>query len=83
MALDITLNPDFSQVESDQPQVTVNQRYEVQFPERRPFFIENADFFSTDSILVFTRRIVDPEGGIRLTGRSGEYGFGSILIKES
>ena len=83
MALDITLNPDFSQVESDQPQVTVNQRYEVQFPERRPFFIENADFFSTDSTLVFTRRIVDPEGGIRLTGRSGEYGFGSILINDA
>ena len=58
-------------------------RSEVQFPERRPFFIENADFFSTDSTLVFTRRIVDPEGGIRVTGRSGEYGFGSILINDA
>ena len=82
-ALDLTLNPDFSQIESDEPQVTVNERFEVQFPERRPFFIENADFFSTDSNLVFTRRIVDPEGGIRLTGRSGEYGFGSILINDA
>ncbi len=80
--LDVTLNPDFSQVESDQPQVTVNERFEVQFPERRPFFIENADFFATDSTLVFTRRIVDPEGGIRFTGRSGNYGFGSILIND-
>ena len=61
----------------------MNERYEVQFPERRPFFIENADFFATDSTLVFTRRIVDPEGGIRLTGRSGEYGFGSILINDA
>lgn len=82
MALDFTLNPDFSQVESDEPQVTVNERFEVQFPERRPFFIENADFFATDSTLVFTRRIVDPEGGIRLTGRSGNYGFGTILIND-
>lgn len=80
--LDVTLNPDFSQVESDVPQVTVNQRFEVQFPERRPFFIENADFFATDSTLVFTRRIVDPEGGVRFTGRSGNYGFGSILIND-
>ena len=80
--LDVTLNPDFSQVESDQPQVTVNERFEVQFPERRPFFIENADFFATDSTLVFTRRIVDPEGGVRFTGRSGNYGFGSILIND-
>ena len=80
--LDLTLNPDFSQVESDQPQVTVNERFEVQFPERRPFFVENADFFSTDSTLVFTRRIVDPEGGLRFTGRQGPYGFGAILIND-
>ncbi len=80
--LDLTLNPDFSQIESDQPQVTVNERFEVQFPERRPFFLENADFFSTDSILVFSRRIVDPEGGIRFTGRSGNYGLGVILIND-
>ena len=83
MVLDFTLNPDFSQVESDEPQVTVNERFEVQFPERRPFFVENADFFATDSTLVFTRRIVDPEGGLRFTGRSGNFGFGSIVINDA
>lgn len=82
MVLDITLNPDFSQVESDEPQVTLNERFEVQFPERRPFFVENADFFATDSTLVFTRRIIDPEGGARFTGRAGNFGFGSILIND-
>ena len=82
MVLDVTLNPDFSQVESDEPQVTVNERFEVQFPERRPFFVENADFFATDSTLVFTRRIVDPEAGLRFTGRAGNYGFGAILIND-
>ena len=80
--LDLALNPDFSQVESDQPQVTVNERFEVQFPERRPFFVENADFFATDATLVFTRRIVDPEGGLRFTGRSGPWGFGSMLVND-
>ncbi|GIT21994.1 MAG: hypothetical protein CM1200mP40_16760 [Gammaproteobacteria bacterium] len=80
--LDVTLNPDFSQVESDEPQVTVNERFEVQFPERRPFFVENADFFASDSILLFTRRIVDPEGGIRFTGREGDYGLGAIFIND-
>ncbi len=80
--LDLTLNPDFAQVESDEPQVTVNERFEVQYPERRPFFVENADFFATDSILLFTRRIVDPEGGMRLTGRSGQWGFGTILMND-
>ena len=83
MVLDLTFNPDFSQIESDEPQVTVNERFEVQFPERRPFFVENADFFATDSTLIFTRRIVDPEGGLRFTGRSGDYGFGSILINDA
>jgi hypothetical protein len=80
--LDLTLNPDFSQVESDEPQVTVNERFEVQYPERRPFFVENADFFATDSILLFTRRIVDPEMGMRFTGRSGPWGFGTILMND-
>jgi hypothetical protein len=80
--LDFTYNPDFSQVESDQPQVTVNQRFEVQFPERRPFFLENADYFATETPLVFTRRIVDPEAGIRLTGRQGPWGIGTMLMND-
>jgi hypothetical protein len=68
LVLDVALNPDFSQVESDEPQVTTNQRFEVFFPERRPFFLENASFFQTPINLVFTRRIADPRMGIRLTG---------------
>jgi hypothetical protein len=80
--LDLTLNPDFSQVESDEPQITVNERFEVLFPERRPFFVENADFFATDSNLVFTRRIVEPELGLRFTGRSNGWGFGSIVMND-
>ena len=45
--LDMTANPDFSQIESDQPQITVNQRFEVFFPETRPFFMENSNYFQT------------------------------------
>jgi hypothetical protein len=80
--LDLTYNPDFSQVESDQPQVTVNERFEVQFPERRPFFLENADYFTTETPLVFTRRIVDPEAGLKFTGRLGPWGVGTMLIDD-
>ncbi len=43
--VDLTANPDFSQVESEDPQITVNQRYAVYFPEKRPLFLENEDFF--------------------------------------
>ena len=80
--LDFTYNPDFSQVESDQPQVTVNERFEVQFPERRPFFLENADYFATETPLVFTRRIVDPEVGLKFTGRQGLWGVGTMLTND-
>ena len=54
LSFDVTLNPDFSQVESDDPQVTVNQRFAVFSPEKRSFFIENAGFFATP-INLFSR----------------------------
>ena len=74
--LDLTANPDFSQVESEDPQITVNQRFEVYFPEKRPFFLENEDYFRTPIDLFFTRNIQDPSGGIRLTGKEGPYSVG-------
>jgi hypothetical protein len=74
--LDLTANPDFSQVESDQPQIVVNQRFEVYFPEKRPFFLENTDFFRTPINLFYTRNVQDPSAGIRLTGKDGPYSVG-------
>jgi hypothetical protein len=74
--LDLTANPDFSQVESEDPLITVNQRYAVYFPEKRPFFLENEDFFRTPMDLLFTRSIGDPSAGIRLTGKDGPYSLG-------
>ncbi|MFQ5768194.1 MAG: DUF5916 domain-containing protein, partial [Acidobacteriota bacterium] len=82
LALDVTLNPDFSQVESDDPQVTVNQRFEVFFPEKRPFFLENASIFQTPINLLFTRRIADPSRGVRLTGKRGRTTLGALLIDD-
>ncbi len=79
--LDLTANPDFSQIESDQPQVTVNQRFEVFFPEKRPFFEENANYFQTPINLAFTRRIVDPKWGVRLTGKNGPWGVGALVAE--
>jgi hypothetical protein len=76
--VDMTANPDFSQVESEDPQITVNQRYEVYFPEKRPFFLENEDFFRTPMDLLFTRSIGDPSAGIRLTGKDGPYSVGLL-----
>ena len=78
LTLDVAVNPDFSQVESDAPQVTTNQRYEVVFPEKRPFFLENANYFATPEQLFFSRRIVDPLFGARLTGRIGNWTIGAL-----
>jgi hypothetical protein len=77
--LDVTANPDFSQVESDDPQVTVNQRFEVEFPEKRPFFLENSNYFQTPIQLLFTRRIADPKWGMRLTGKDGPWSVGTLV----
>ena len=77
--IDATANPDFSQIESDQPQVTVNQRFEVLFPETRPFFQENANYFQTPINLAFTRRIADPKWGVRMTGKDGPWAAGFLV----
>ncbi|HXG95147.1 MAG TPA: DUF5916 domain-containing protein [Blastocatellia bacterium] len=82
LTLDVTLNPDFSQVESDEPQVTINQRFEVFFPEKRPFFLENAGFFQTPENLFFSRRIADPQFGARLTGKLGHWALGAIAMDD-
>jgi len=82
LTLDVTLNPDFSQVESDEPQVTINQRFEVFFPERRPFFIENAGFFQMPIPLFFSRRIAEPQFGARLTGKVGRWVLGGLVIDD-
>ncbi len=80
--LDLAVNPDFSQVESDEPQITLNRRFEVFFPEKRPFFLENAGFFNTPINLLFTRRIADPQFGARLTGKKGPYSLGVLLADD-
>ncbi|MEZ0333925.1 MAG: DUF5916 domain-containing protein [Gemmatimonadales bacterium] len=73
-ALDATMNPDFSQVESDAAQVTVNERFALFYPEKRPFFLEGIELFGTPQTLVYTRRIVNPKGGLKLTGKFGQLG---------
>lgn len=82
LTLDVTVNPDFSQVESDEPQVTVNRRYEVFFPERRPFFVENSGFFQTPENLFFSRRVVSPRFGARVTGKIGAWSVGMLAMDD-
>jgi hypothetical protein len=82
LTLDFTVNPDFSQVETDDPQVTINQRFAVFFPEKRPFFIENAGFFETPMDLFFSRQIADPQFGGRMTGKIEKWTVGALAIDD-
>lgn len=66
-----TVNPDFSQVESDAAQIDVNTTFALSFPERRPFFQEGSGLFETWLDAVYTRSINDPIGAAKLTGRAG------------
>jgi hypothetical protein len=84
--LEGTINPDFSQVESDSFQVEVNQRFPLFFSEKRPFFMEGMGSFELagvggDAVMrtaVHTRRIVDPFWGVKTTGTAGKMGFGLL-----
>lgn len=71
-----TVNPDFSQVEADVAQLEVNERFALSYPERRPFFLEGADVFGTPQSMVFTRTVVDPVAGAKLTGKQGGSAYG-------
>jgi hypothetical protein len=82
LTLDVALNPDFSEIGTDDPKVQVNQRFEVVYPERRPFFLENASIFTMPEDLFFSRRIVDPQFGAKLTGSVGRWGLGILAADD-
>jgi hypothetical protein len=71
ISLDATINPDFSQIEADAGQVTVNERFALFVPEKRPFFLEGIELFSTPNQLVYSRRVVEPRAGAKVTGKVG------------
>ncbi len=73
LTLDATINPDFSQVESDAGLVTINERFALFFPERRPFFLEGIELFASPNNLVYTRTVANPLAGTKLTGKFGAW----------
>lgn len=76
--IDATINPDFSQVELDSPQLAANAQFALFFPEKRPFFLEGADILSAPQNAIYTRSIGDPAWGVRATTR-GDGGDFTIL----
>ena len=84
LTADFTANPDFSQIESDLPQIEINQRFPLFFPELRPFFLEGAEIFNIPAPvnLVHTRTLVDPNLGAKLTGKVGKTTLGVMLADD-
>ena len=84
LTADVTFNPDFSQIESDQPQIEVNQRFDLFFPELRPFFLEGAEIFQFRGPvnLVHTRTITNPRYGAKLTGKAGNTTVGVLYADD-
>ena len=81
LTADFTLNPDFSQIESDRPQIDVNQRFPLFYSELRPFFLEGQEIFESPGPVTFihTRTIVDPRFGAKLTGKVGKTMVGLVV----
>ena len=84
LTADFTVNPDFSQIESDRQQIEVNQRFPLFFSELRPFFVEGSEIFSITAPVTFvhTRTIVDPDYGAKLTGQVGRISLGALTAND-
>ncbi len=73
-----TANPDFSQVETDVGQIPGDPRFVLFFPELRPFFVEGSEQFDAPNQLVYTRRIVQPLGAVKVTGKIPNVDIGLL-----
>lgn len=82
VSLNAAVNPDFSQVEADAAQLEINTRFALFYPEKRPFFLEGGDLFQTPANAVYSRTIVDPRWGLKLTGKENRSAFGIILAQD-
>ncbi len=83
LSIEGTLNPDFSQIESDEAQIDVNTTFALFFPERRPFFQEGSDLLNTYIPGVYTRSINDPEYAAKLTGRMDRSSIAYIGARDA
>jgi len=81
-ALDLTVKPDFSQVEADVAQIAANERFALFYPEKRPFFLEGVDLFQTPIQAVYTRTITAPTWGGRITGKSGGMRYTALVAED-
>ncbi|HEX8845447.1 MAG TPA: DUF5916 domain-containing protein [Pyrinomonadaceae bacterium] len=84
VTLDLAINPDFAQVEADATVSSANQRFPIFFEEKRPFFLEGKDIFTTTVLsAVHTRTIIDPDLAVKLSGKRGRNTFGILVASDN
>ena len=82
LVVDATLNPDFSQVALDVPQLAGNSRFALFFPEKRPFFFESADLLRTPTDALYTRSFTAPRWGLRGTWRAASLAGSALAVDD-
>jgi hypothetical protein len=82
LTLNGTIRPDFAEVESDATQYQADPRVAIQYPEKRPFFLDGIEQFNTPSNLIYTRRIVSPLGAVKLTGKIAGSGVAFLSAQD-
>ncbi|WDE11128.1 carbohydrate binding family 9 domain-containing protein [Thalassomonas haliotis] len=80
--LSATINPDFSQIEADSAQLSLNNNFSLFFPEKRRFFLENQSYFDSMYSLVHTRNIVEPDVGVKYTSRKDQHTLAVLLAND-
>ena len=82
LVVDATLNPDFSQVEIDAPQLSGNSQFALFYPEKRPFFLEGADILESPFRVLYTRSVTDPAWGARATQRAEAFDGTAMVTRD-
>ena len=82
LVVDATLNPDFSQVALDVPQLAGNTQFALSFPETRPFFFESSDLLRSPTDALYTRSFTQPRGGLRATWRGPQLAGSAFAIDD-
>jgi hypothetical protein len=81
-AVEGVVNPDFSQVESDAAQISVNSTFALFYPEKRPFFLQGADMFQNQTQTFYSRTINNPIGSARMIGKSGSLSYSYLAAED-
>lgn len=75
-SVNVVINPDFSQIETDAAEISINQAFAIFYPEKRPFFVRGADLFKSSENLYYSRTINNPLAAAKFTHQTDKFSLG-------